>query len=194
MNINSTQTGHTPSEEIFDDNTNETDINQILSMELVTTSQLVILVNTTNMIPSQRPFIGNVPTLQNQQTTRQQRRRQRRRERQRERRRQRREVERQQRQEERQRSQQERERYQRFRWMVEPEWDRDYLAYIGFPEYMDELDHDILLEEYEWDKMGPKQRWEQEQLNEFEGFVVLEQISLMQEEIEQPPAINVIDN
>jgi len=34
-------------------------------------------------------------------------------------------------------------------------------------------------------KMDLSVRWEQEQLNELEGFVVLEQLALIQDEIEQ---------
>ncbi len=36
-----------------------------------------------------------------------------------------------------------------------------------------------------WKRMNAKERWKQEQLNELEGFVVLEQFALMQDELER---------
>jgi hypothetical protein len=38
---------------------------------------------------------------------------------------------------------------------------------------------------YETENMHPKDRWEQEQIEEFEGFVVLEQLQLIYDEVEQ---------
>jgi hypothetical protein len=40
--------------------------------------------------------------------------------------------------------------------------------------------------------MNPKERWEQKQLNELEGFVVLEQFALMQDELERLEQIDPI--
>jgi hypothetical protein len=188
---NSSQIGHTPSEQIFENKTNEIDINQKLSTELVTTSQPFVQLNTTNMIPSPRQVIVNVP-LHNNTTTRhegrrirRQRRRQRREEQQRieqELRRERREY---------QRWQQQQQQPpilqpipQRSRTQSEIEEERHYLESRGYPEYM-EVFENKLLEEYDLEKMDPKERWEQEQLNEFEGFAVLEQLLLIQDQIEQ---------
>jgi len=55
---------------------------------------------------------------------------------------------------------------------------------------MDESFNDTLFDAYEWDKMDPKERCEQEQVNEFEGFAALEQLLLMQDKIEQQNEIN----
>jgi hypothetical protein len=43
-----------------------------------------------------------------------------------------------------------------------------------------------------WERMNPKERWEQEQLNELEGFVVLERFALMQDELERLEQIDRI--
>jgi hypothetical protein len=49
-----------------------------------------------------------------------------------------------------------------------------------------------LLEAYDWEKMDPKIRWDQEQLNELEGLVVLEQLALVQHENEQLHQIELV--
>ncbi|CAF1502281.1 unnamed protein product [Adineta steineri] len=54
---------------------------------------------------------------------------------------------------------------------------------------MDEIHNEPLLEEYMWEKMDPKERWEQEQINDLEGFAALEQLILMQDELEQSEQI-----
>jgi len=51
-----------------------------------------------------------------------------------------------------------------------------------------------LLEAYDWETMDPKHRWEQEQLNDFEGFVVLEQLSLIHNELEQIHQVKTIQH
>jgi hypothetical protein len=79
---------------------------------------------------------------------------------------------------------------QRYRTYSEIDREHAYWESVGFPEYMDEWFNDTLFDAYEWDKMDPKERWEQEQLNEFEGFAALEQLLLMQDEIEQQNKIN----
>jgi hypothetical protein len=58
---------------------------------------------------------------------------------------------------------------------------------------MDESYNDPLLEAYEWEKLDPKDRSEQEQLKELEGFAALEQLALMQDEIEQQNQINAVE-
>ncbi|CAF1543540.1 unnamed protein product [Adineta steineri] len=57
---------------------------------------------------------------------------------------------------------------------------------------MDEIHNEPLLEEYMWKKMDPKERWEQEQINDLEGFAALEQLILMQDELEQSEQIDRI--
>jgi hypothetical protein len=50
-----------------------------------------------------------------------------------------------------------------------------------------------LLEAYAWDKMDPKERWEQEQLNELQLIIFPEQLSLTQSEIEQSHPIKTLE-
>ena len=217
MNSDNSQIGHTPSEQIFENNTNEIDITQILSTELVTIIQPFVKFNTTDMIPSRMQVIGNV-VLHNTTATRQEIRR-RRRQRQRQRRRQRQEEERRIEQHqleqvlgrsrrEYQRWQQQRlvqweqprterqqeqqrvlpPRHERSRTWSENEYEYRHWARLGYPEYLEEFD-DELLKEYVSEKTDPRERWEQEQLGEFEGFAALEQLLLMQDEIEQDQQI-----
>ncbi|CAF3135802.1 unnamed protein product [Rotaria sp. Silwood2] len=56
---------------------------------------------------------------------------------------------------------------------------------------LEEIQED-LLEAYDMEKMDPTNRWEQKQLNELQGFVVLEQLALIQEENEQLPQIDTV--
>ncbi len=49
-----------------------------------------------------------------------------------------------------------------------------------------------LLEAYDREKTHPKIRWEQEQINDLEGFVVLEQLALVQDENEQLHQIELL--
>ncbi|CAF2977433.1 unnamed protein product [Rotaria sp. Silwood2] len=49
-----------------------------------------------------------------------------------------------------------------------------------------------LLEDYEFETIDARQRWEQEQVNELEGFAVLEQLALIQDEIEQSHQIDTV--
>ena len=200
---NSSQTGHIPSEQIFADSTYPSNIDQMLSIELVTTtSQSWVQFNTANMIPSQTQFIPTVQQ-QNNLTIRHEGRR-RRRQRQRQRRRQQRQLEEQQRRQIERQQLQERQRrreqiegqqpttFQPSRILINHALDHDYWESLGFPDYMDEIYDDPLIEAYEWEKIGPKERWEHEQLNEFEGFAALEQLLLMQDEMEQENQINTM--
>ncbi|CAF1294403.1 unnamed protein product [Adineta steineri] len=62
-------------------------------------------------------------------------------------------------------------------------------------EPMDEMYNDPLLEAYVWETMNPKERWEQEQINELEKTHVVdpfEQITIMQDELEQLQQIDHI--
>ena len=49
---------------------------------------------------------------------------------------------------------------------------------------------DVLLDEYNMDRLDPRDTWEQEQLSEFEGFVVLEHLQLLRDESEQQQNID----
>ncbi len=49
---------------------------------------------------------------------------------------------------------------------------------------MDEMYNEPLLRAYALAKIDAKGRWEQDQLNELEGFAVLEQLTLIQNETE----------
>ena len=54
--------------------------------------------------------------------------------------------------------------------------EREYWYWVGFKEYLEENITPVL-EEYDWRKMDPMARWEQAQINEFEGFILLEQLT-----------------
>jgi hypothetical protein len=177
------------SELLFGNNENTTNLDQLLAVEIVTTSQPLIQFNTTNMIPSQTQLMHNVS--QHYSVTRRQQARRRRRQRQRQRRRE-------QRQEQQPRSQQNQQprqqtRGQRSRGWFEIEWDHDNWEYLGYPEYMEE-NTTPLLEAYDWEKMDPKDRWEQEHLIELENILVQEQSSLIQDELEQLQQIEAVQN
>ena len=55
---------------------------------------------------------------------------------------------------------------------------------------MDSPTDDAMLDEYNLERLDPRDVWEQEQLSEFEGFVVLEHIQLLRDEIEQQQNID----
>ena len=82
MNTNDTEIDHSPSEPSYRKNTNESNINQLLSIELVVTAEPLIPFNTTDMITSSRESMQNVPVQDNTNIRQQarQRRRQKRRE------------------------------------------------------------------------------------------------------------------
>ncbi len=179
MSANNSQIGNTPSELLFGNNENKSNLDQLLSVEIATTSQPLIQFTTTDMIPTEIPLIPHVPETSN--ITRRQEGRRRRRQRQRPS-----EL----------RLQQQHQREQRPRRLPSRTWseidrEHEYLLSRGFPEYMEEY-LTPLLEEYVWEKMDPKTRWEQEQLYEFEGFVVLEHLALIQDENEQLHQIELL--
>jgi hypothetical protein len=62
MNTNSTQTGYTPIETTVQTNENGSTIDQLLSVEVLTTSQPLpsIPLNPMNMIPSQTSLLQNI--------------------------------------------------------------------------------------------------------------------------------------
>lgn len=79
--MDNSQIGNTPSEQLFKNNDDTYNLDQLLSVEIVTTSQPLIEFNTANMIPSQIQFIDNL--ADNDLLTRRQQARRRRRHRQR---------------------------------------------------------------------------------------------------------------
>ncbi|CAF1526384.1 unnamed protein product [Adineta steineri] len=211
MNINSSQIPHSPTGSSSQNNENESNINQLLVAETIITSQSSPLsFNMTNMIPSQIPMITNTSEHNNLSQQREARRR--RRQRNRQRRQEQRETLQQQQQQRHYSSrslQRRHERYQRWQerlrqWELErdqrrqQENYRDRILYPSDPmeEPMDEMYSEPLLEAYMCDRMNPKERWEQEQINELEGFAVLEhleQLALMQHELEQLQQIDHIE-
>jgi hypothetical protein len=58
---------------------------------------------------------------------------------------------------------------------------------------MEEADTNELLEVYEWEKMDPKERWEQEQLKEFEEITTIVQLPLTEGDIQQQILTNDIE-
>jgi hypothetical protein len=188
MPDNCTQLGRVPSESSLGNHRTETNIDQILTIGIVTmdpslqevATTAVIVVDGTRQVP-------NI-TVQNNQTTRQlarRRRRQRRRQRQRDRQQ---DMIHQQRQRQRQRQ----------NWMpVSPPQNRsrrDYIPEQRIPRRVEEAfwnrssqspTDEIVLDAYDLERTDPRERWEQEQLHEFEGFVVLEHLQRLTDEIEQ---------
>ncbi len=200
MNANNSQIENTPLELLFGNNENTSNPYQLLSVEIATTSQPLIQFTTTNMIPSQIQLIppvsetSNISKRQESRIRRRQRRCQRRRE-QREAEQRRRRRRRQPRPSELQ-PQQRHEPEQQSRHLPSRTWseihrEQEYWWSVGFPEYMEE-NLTPLLEAYDWEKMDPKIRWDQEQLNELEGLVVLEQLALVQHENEQLHQIELV--
>ena len=76
--------------------------------------------------------------------------------------------------------------------LFEYEWDYDNWERLGYPGYMEE-NNDEHLEAYNIEKMDPKERWEQEQLNEFEDLIAFEQLLHTQDEIEQEISIKALE-
>jgi hypothetical protein len=74
MSTNNSQIGNTPSEILFKHNNNESNIDQLLSIQLVTTNQSLLQFSTTDMISTQMQLIHNAPE-HDTVTTRQQGRR-----------------------------------------------------------------------------------------------------------------------
>jgi hypothetical protein len=70
--------------------------------------------------------------------------------------------------------------------------DHDNWKYLGFPEDMDEIYIEPLLDVYDWQKMDPKAWWEQQQMMELEEFIVQEQITLDQDDLEQLQQIEAV--
>ena len=203
MSNNNSQTSYTALESIIEKDRDESDINQMLSGELLTTSQPLVQLNTSNMIHVPTQVIR--PVQQPNNLTPQQQARRRRRQRQRERRRQRREEQRRLQPNEGQptSSQRQRERiarqHQYSRPRTERSWSsfeerqqRDYWPSLDFPDSMDEEFNKELFEAYLRDKMNPQERWEQEQLNELEGFAALEHLIMLQDDNEQETQIHAV--
>lgn len=65
MSTNNSQIAHTPLEALSENNESESNIEQLLSVSIITTSQPTMPFNTTNMIPSQIPVISNTPQHNN---------------------------------------------------------------------------------------------------------------------------------
>ncbi len=134
MNGNNTQIGHISSEPLFEYSDNQSNVDQILSNEIVITSQPLIPFTTTNMIASPTfPIQNNV--LPNNHLTqvqlarrRHQRQRQRRRERRQEQQREQQQAQRprQQREEQRPQQSEQRESRPRYRRRSEIEWEHEY--------------------------------------------------------------------
>ena len=197
MNNNS-QLSCIPAESIVDNNSNEMDLNPLLSTELIITSQPVVQVNPTHMIINSRPTANKRQQPQQPQRRRQQQQqtialtqrqlsRQRRRRRQRQRRRERREEERRQQQGERLGIHQSvvQETRQPTIQMFAYEWTEEDYERFNYPDYMDWSFDNSVYESYELERLESRERWEQQQLNELEGFAMLEQLLVMEHEIRE---------
>ena len=207
MSGNNTQVGVTPSRPLLENNETESHTNQLLIVPIVTINQPVVPLTIANMIPSQNYPILNLQ--QNNNTTRRQQSRRRRHQHQRQRRREHQDtVASQQRQHnQQQHQQQEQQRFQRQqandrafnRWLDnQHEYHQRRVNRYNdmwededpFEEPMEETFKQGLLEAYDLETMDPKERWEQEQIYELEGFAVLEQLAQIQDETEQQNSID----
>ncbi len=197
MSTNNSQIGHTPSEPFIINMETETNLDQLLSVGILTTSPSSIPLNTTNMIPSQIPTISN---HQEDELSRRTWKAQQRQEQQQERQRQQRE----QRLRRWQRRDQRYERwlenqYQRYREQDQREQEeQEHYRYLqqrspNFDENMDEILQERELDAYYLERMTPEERqerWLHERLNEMGRISALEQQELMKDEIEQLHQIN----
>ncbi|CAF3277503.1 unnamed protein product [Rotaria sp. Silwood2] len=163
MNTYKSQIGNSPSETSIENNDNTSNINRLVSIEIIATNEPLIQLNQTNMIPSQNRLISH----HEQQHIRigSQEARQRRHQRQRRRRRERRAA---------------------------PRRKQNQAAAAAAASTTTRTATRRLLEDYEFETIDTRQRWEQEQVNELEGFAVLEQLALIQDEIEQSHQIDTV--
>ena len=67
MNINNTQPGYIPTDSFIENKENQSNIDQLLSVELISPSQpsLAVTFNPLNMIPSQTSLLSNMPQQNN---------------------------------------------------------------------------------------------------------------------------------
>jgi len=216
---NSTQTGSSPLEPLAENNENRTNLNEILSRELLVISQKRVSFANTHLVPIPIPFIDDIRQVQ-QLTTRQiSRRRQRRRRRQRQRRQAALETHRSQEHQRRQQILREQirlwQQYQNSQGQTERSLQNNYQNNQPILEYQqilelpgetnppifeypdlfhesanDTLEHHLL---NVYDEMQAVNHWEQEQINELEGFVAIEQLLLLQDEVEQIKQITAIE-
>lgn len=181
-NNSSTQTGYIPMETVQEgddnDEQNESNIDRFLPIPILFTSQSCSLLpfNDMNMIPSQTPSLPchpstNLQQINNQAQVLENRRLRRRRARQRRRERQR----------------QERQYYRTYRY-----YDSDESLTNELTD-MNELLLDVynILRDID-PQAEAREQWEQEQLMEYEGFIVLEQLAFIQDEIDQLEQIDRI--
>ena len=193
------QLGRVPSEASVDNQHTDTNINQLLTMAVVTTSQPLMEVVTTTIVVDATRAVQHVPADDNP-TTRQlarRRRRQRRRQRRRDRRR---DMIQQQRQRERQRwiprsSSRDPPRVTYTRGHQRGRHSRDTFGnswenYHSRRASADSAIEEILLDAYQSEIIDRRDRWQQEQLDDFEGFVVLEKLQLLNDQTEQQENID----
>ncbi|CAF4508407.1 unnamed protein product, partial [Rotaria sp. Silwood2] len=63
-----------------------------------------------------------------------------------------------------------------------------------FDEGWEETIQDQLLDVYDYEKMDPEERWNQDMLNHLEGFVDLQLLAIQQEEIEEMQRLDEAEN
>ena len=186
MSINSTQPGYPPTDSLIENNGNVSNIDQLLSVEFIPTSQLSLseTFNPTNMIPSQTSLLSNMQQQNNILRSDQHRFQQRREEQQ-----QSLHLEQQeQRQQRRQHHHRDPEEHRYIGYMLrlgardpdrfQQELDeQEHQAYLQrrsptYDEFADEILTERELEEYYFNRMTPQERhqiWEQEHLNQLQG-------------------------
>ena len=196
MDTNSTQIGSSPSELHVPNADNEFNHEQLLSDGIILASQSSVPVAMRNMVPTQIPLVRNNPVRTNVTTRQEGRRRRRQRQRRRERRSERRRQELEQSQQLlHQRSIRQRrirQRYERWQQHLIP-WDhnREEERLRHQPQYQQR----VAIYQSPMAQTPPRfaDEWEQEQINDWEGFVILEQLISIQDELEQQRQIDVVE-
>jgi hypothetical protein len=198
MNTNSTQIGGSPSELHVPNADNEFNHEQLLSDGIVLASQSLVPLAMRNMVPTPIPLVPNNP-VQTNVTTRQEGNR-RRRQRQRQRRRERRNELRRQELEQRQqllhqrniRQQRRRQRYERWQQrLIQWEHNREQDRSSNQQQYQQR----VAMYQRPTQQTPPRyaDEWEEEQINDWEGFVILEQLISIQDELEQGRQIDAVE-
>ena len=75
-------------------------------------------------------------------------------------------------------------------------YEHEYYLACRSPTFDENVEETIqwqLSEVYEWEKLTPRARWEQEEIQELEGIAALEQLALIREEVEQLQQINELE-
>jgi hypothetical protein len=194
MTTNTKQIGSTSSEQQFKNNNNDSKIHQLPSVRIINTNQSLVQIPTTNTALLRNETVPNRQQTDN--LTRRHKGRQRRRKRRRQRRCQRRkQIRFEQEQHQRQHQQQQlglqteqNRRYQQLQqllWQEQQDYFKNKWRYFdSYEASLDEVCNDRQLKAYNLEKMDHKARWEQQQLDEFQGIAISKQPEIIKDSLE----------